>query len=167
MARILQNPPNPTDKQQITMPSEEYKIAPEALEIAQSYLIHQDLHKVAVELDIPRNEVAWFLDKREVKQFIDSVFMQQGYMHRHKLQDLMTDVIDAKIEEMDESEMASTKDIADLIALQHKMRMDELNLQLKIAEKHAPKSNTADKVTNIQNNYGNNFMDLMDKISKA
>jgi len=176
MAQNKLNPPNtdislqePRDKEaskvEIALPSEEYKIAPEALAVAQSYLIHQDLHKVAVDLDLPRSQVAWYLDKREVKNFVDSVFMQQGYMHRYKLQDLLTDVIDAKIEEMEETEMASTKDIADLIALQHKMRMDELNLQLKIQEKSNP--TVREKVTNVQNNYGTNYMDLMEKISKV
>lgn len=157
-------PPNPNPDQEILVPSENYKIAPEALLVAQTYLREQDIRKVALSLDMPDNEVVWYLDKREVKSFIDSVYMQQGYMHRHKLQDLMTEVIDAKLEEMDETEMASTKDIADLIALQHKMRMDELNLQLKAIEKANPSKNTGKQV-NIQNNFGENYSDLMSKLT--
>ena len=56
-------------------PAETLRISPEALEIANAYLQLQDLQKVAAELDMPVDMVTSMLAKREVKTYIDNVFM--------------------------------------------------------------------------------------------
>lgn len=80
-------------------------------------------------LAVSPDRVAQILDKREVKSYIDQVYLDQGYRNRSKLAGLLDRVIDAKVEEAEETELYSEKDLADLIKLAHQMRMDEAKLQ--------------------------------------
>lgn len=110
----------------IANPDEQYKISPEALEIASTYLACHDTKETALALGIEPEKVSYYLRKPDVKRFIDNIFMEQGYMNRGKLQDVMDDLFEKKMEEMEESEMGTSKDILELITLQHKMRMEEI-----------------------------------------
>ena len=111
---------------QIADPTEEYRVSPEALEIAKTYLGCFDVSVTAQALGVDSEKVAYYLRKPEIKRFIDTHFMEQGYMNRNKIQEVMDKVLELKIEEMEESEMGSNKDIIDILQLQHKMRMDYL-----------------------------------------
>lgn len=116
---------------QIAAPDEEYKISPEALEIAKTYLTCHDTKETALALGIPPEKVSYYLRKPDVKRFVDTLFMEQGYMNRTKLQDIMDDLFEKKLEEMEDSEMGSNKDILEIVKLQHEMRMAELKLEEK------------------------------------
>jgi hypothetical protein len=74
------------------------------------------------------DQVSLILERREVRAYVDAVFLDSGYRNRAKLFDLLDEVIASKLEEARESEMYSSKDLADLIALAHKMRQDELKV---------------------------------------
>lgn len=115
-----------------TTPAESLDISPEALEIANTYLQCQDIRETSDTLDIAPELVTQILSKREVKAYIDHVFMNVGFNNRFKMREAMDAVIKQKFQELEESGMGSTKDIADLLALSHKMSMDELDKQIKL-----------------------------------
>ena len=105
------------------------RISPEGLEIANAYLQLGSVQLVSAHLNIDEAEVSEFLGKREVKAYVDQVFLDTGYRNRFKLGKALDELIEKKLEEADESEIYSNKDLADLYALAHKMRMDEMKAQ--------------------------------------
>ena len=152
---------------QLTNPDAEYGISPESLEIAKTYLACNDTSETALVLGITTEKVSYYLRKPEIKRFIDTIFMEQGYMNRGKMQEVMDKLFEIKMEEMEDSEMGTSKDILDLMTLQHKMRMDEI-----AAEAKANGGNTIVKnQTNIQQNngasFGPNYDSLLDNLNKA
>lgn len=130
-------------------PDEEWKLSPEMLAVAESYLTTTDVRLTAQDLGIPKEKVTYYLNKPECKRFIDAIFLEQGYLNRHRLQDIMSEVMELKLEEMRESEMGSNKDIADLVMMLHKMRMDEV--------KTTQVTGGPSSQTNVQINAGNDF----------
>ena len=85
-------------------------IAPENLEIANSYLSTGSAIKTAEQLAITPDKVMDVIEKREVKAYIDGVYLDQGYRNRFRLAELLDEVIEHKIEEARESDVYSTKD---------------------------------------------------------
>ena len=113
------------------------RISPESIEIANAYLEKGDINAVSTELKVPRDVVSEYLNKREVKKYIDSVYLDAGYRNRFKLAEVMDTLIDRKLEEAEETEMYSNKDLADLLQLAHKMRMDEIKAQTELEKPSA------------------------------
>ena len=148
----------------IMNPEEEYKMSPEMVEVTTTYLECADIDQTAEMLGVPREKVIYYLNKPEAKRFVDTVFLDQGYLNRHKLQSALTKIIDMKLEELDESEMGSSKDIADLLMMAHKISIDT---RKEIAESSKPTSPTHQ--TNVQFNnpqFGQNYGTLVDKLSE-
>jgi cellulose biosynthesis protein BcsQ len=116
----------------VTTPAETLNISPEALEVANAYLQCQDVKETADSLDITVELVTQILTRREVKAYIDHVFMNIGFNNRFKIHAAMDAVLKQKFQELEESGMGSTKDIAELLALKHKMTMDELKAQTEL-----------------------------------
>jgi predicted transcriptional regulator len=136
-------------------------ISPEALEVANTYLATSSITKTADLLGIPTNQVSSYLARREVKQYVDQVFLDQGYRNRGKLFDLMEEIIESKLVEARESEMYTSKDLLEVLALYHKMRTDEV--------KHStPKEGPTTQI-NVQNNdYGpGKYGELLAKLHGA
>lgn len=125
-------------------PAEYVQISPEALEVANCYLQTQDIRVVADELALPVDLVTDIMNRREVKAYIDHVFLDSGFNNRYKMRRAMDAIIAKKFAEMEESDMGSSKDIVEIMALSHKMTMDILDRQIKLeqirAEKATPKS---------------------------
>jgi molybdenum-dependent DNA-binding transcriptional regulator ModE len=133
------------------------KISPEGLELANAYLSLGSIDAAAYEMGVPVEKAAALLDKAEVKNYINSVYMDRGYRNRFKLGALIDEIIESKLEEARESEVYSSKDLLDVITLAHKMRMDEIAAQQK-AQNHSIANQT-----NVQIN-GGNYGKLMDKL---
>ena len=142
-------------------------ISPEALEVANTYLRTTSVRETALTLKIPDETVSNFLRRREVKTYIDTVFMDLGYRNKFKLAATLDQIIEQKLEELDEAEMGSNKDIADLLALAHKMRIEELKAQTELVK--AEQSQVKNQ-TNVQINetpFGSgNYGELMKKLLK-
>jgi hypothetical protein len=129
-------------------------ISPEYMHVAETYLSTMSIDKTAQRLSMTPREVTEMIAVPEVKRFIDKVFFDQGYNNRFKLRSLLDKLIEAKIAEAMETEVYTTKDLAELIALSHKMTMDHE----KAAMPNVP--NTA-----VQNNfYGDNYGKLLSKL---
>lgn len=135
------------------LPAETLKISPEALEVANAYLQLQDARKVAQELDIDPELVTSYLDRREVKQYIDMVFHDMGYNNRFLMRRAMDALIKQKFQELEESGVGSSKDIAELLQMSHKMSMDMLDREIQL-EKARSQVAGPQKQVNVQINEG-------------
>lgn len=113
-------------------PAEGLVISPEALEVANCYLQCQDARAVAKELSITTELATEILSRREVKAYINQVFFDLGFNNRFKMRRAMDAILAKKFAEMEEADIGSTKDIADLMALSHKMTMEQMDRELQI-----------------------------------
>jgi len=134
------------------------KLAPENLEVANAYLSTGSALTAANQLGVTPDKVYNVLEKSEVKEYVNSVYLDQGYRNRFRLADLLDEVIEKKLEEARESDQYSSKDLVDIIALAHK-----------ISEDHKKTSTTATNIRqqNVQINspFGEgNYGKLMEKL---
>ena len=141
-------------------------ISPEGLEIANSYLQFGNIRGVCDYLQVPETVVVEQLNKREVKKYIDTVYLDMGYRNKNNIGSLLDNMIASKLEEAQESGVYSSKDLADLLQMAHKMRIDEIKAQtdLQKAENGNIKNQTNvqinEQVPFGQGNYGK----LMEKL---
>jgi len=143
-------------------------ISPEGLEVANSYLTFGNIRAVVQQLGVNENKVVELLNKREVKKYIDTVYLDMGYRNKNNIASLLDEMIESKLEEAKESGVYSNKDLADLLQMAHKMRMDEIKAQADIEK--AQNSNVRTQ-NNVQINEGlpfgqGNYGKLMDKLLK-
>ena len=141
-------------------------ISPEGLEIANSYLQFGNIRGVCEHLHVGEQEVVALLNKREVKKYIDTVYLDMGYRNKNNIGSLLDSMIASKLEEAQESGVYSSKDLADLLQMAHKMRIDEIKAQADLAK--AEGGNIKNQ-TNIQVNeavpFGQgNYGKLMEKL---
>lgn len=134
------------------LPAETIRISPEALEVANAYLQLNDARAVAQELDLDPEVVTNLLARREVKTYIDSVFFDSGYNNRFLMRRAMDALIKQKFSELEESQTGSTKDIAELLQMSHKMSMDLLDREIQLAK--AQQATGPQKQVNVQINEG-------------
>ena len=137
---------------QQNLPAETLQIAPEALEVANCYLQLQDARRVADELELPVTLVTEILARREVKSYVDHVFMDTGFNNRFEMRAAMDALIKKKFQEMHEADVGSTKDITELLALSHKMSMDLLDREIQLAK--AQQASAPQRQVNVQINEG-------------
>lgn len=148
-------------------PAEVLQIDPEGLEIANHYLQCQSLSQVAEDLGISTELVASTLARREVKGYIDGVFRDMGFNNRFKMRKAMDALISKKFQELDEAGVGSSKDIADLLALSHKMSMEQLDREIQLEKVRA--ANIKSQV-NVQINDGggnSNYGSLLERLMKS
>ena len=148
------------------MSKEVTTISPEGLEIANSYLQFGNIRGVCQHLQVTENKVVEALNKREVKKYIDTVYLDMGFRNKNNIASALDEIIASKLEEAQESGMYSNKDLADLLQMAHKMRMDEIKAQAD-SEKATTNIRTQN---NVQINDGSipfgqgNYGKLMDKL---
>ncbi len=138
-------------------PNNTYALSPEALEFTQVYLSTLDLEKTAEHMQIPVAQATSYLRKKEVKRFLDNVFLDQGYTSRFKLKELLTTIIDSKLDEALETEVYSNKDLVDILKIMLDFRKQELNL----TEKEVPTNQTNVQVNSYNDNLSNLIGDLV------
>ena len=86
---------------------------PVMLALANDYLSGKAIDELADEYGITEDRVTAVIEKKEVKNYIDSVFATQGYLNRIKRINLINSVIDQKIQEAVETGIYSKKDLLD------------------------------------------------------
>ena len=143
-------------------------ISPEGLEVANSYLTFGNIRAVVEQLGVQENKVVELLNKREVKKYIDTVYLDMGYRNKNNIATLLDEMIESKLDEAKESGVYSNKDLADLLQMAHKMRMDEIKAQ---ADLQKAEATNVKSQTNVQINEGlpfgqGNYGKLMDKLLK-
>ena len=133
-------------------PAETLNISPESLEVANCYLQNPDINKVAEILDIPPQIAANILERKEVRSYVNSVFFSTGFNNRFQVRDLMDTLIKKKLQDMDESDVGSSKDITELMALSHKITMETLDKEIQLEKLRA--GNAPANQVNVQINEG-------------
>jgi len=157
-----------SDNLPVNTPAEYIAISPEALQIANAYLQNPDLAKVAEDLDIPKDLVSDILDRKEVRAYINNVFFSLGFNNRFQMRDLMDTIIKKKLQEMDESDTGSTKDITEILALSHKMTIELLDKE--IALEKIRSANQLKNQVNVQindNAGGSKYSSLIEQLIKG
>ena len=141
------------------------KMSPEGLEVAITYFELGSVEEVCTKLALDENTVSEYLNKREVKQYIDQVYLDTGYRNRFKIASALDNIIEEKLAEVEETGMYTNKDVADLLQMAHKMRMDEIKA---MAELEKAKTAPIKQQANIQINempFGQgNYGKLMEKL---
>ena len=143
-------------------------ISPEGLEVANSYLQFGNIRGVVEQLGVQENKVVEILNKREVKKYIDTVYLDIGYRNKNNIASLLDEMIANKLEEAQVSGVYSGKDLADLLQMAHKMRMDEIKAQTELEKDQGTQVKNQ---TNVQINEGlpfgqGNYGKLMEKLIK-
>lgn len=148
------------------LPAETLNISPEALEVANCYLQCQDPRQVAQELDLTPEAVTNILSRREVRGYIDAVFMDTGYNNRFLLRRAMDALIKQKFSELEEGGIGSNKDIADLLQMSHKMSMDLLDRQIQLEKLRQGGQTGPQKQVNVQINEldGSKYSQLVQRL---
>jgi hypothetical protein len=135
------------------MSTELITISPEGAEIANAYLTMGNIEGVVSILNVTKQKVAEILNTREVKKYIDTVYLDTGYRNRNNIASLLDEMIASKLREAEESDVYSNKDLADLLNMAHRHRMDEIK-----AQNEFEKTSTSIKnQTNVQINDGGTF----------
>jgi len=148
------------------MAKEVTTISPEGMEVANSYLTLGNIRGVCQDLRVDEKKVVDILNRREVKKYIDTVYLDTGYRNKNNIGSLLDEMIQSKLNEAEESGVYSSKDLADLLQMAHKMRMDEMKAQ---AEFDKASTSGIKNQTNVQINDGvpfgqGNYGKLMDKL---
>ena len=120
------------------------------------------MKETATQLSMPIENVSAFLSQRPVKALLDQQFQEAGFRNRDRMFGLLDEIINAKIEEMEETGMLPDMDIVTLLEKCHKMKMQELQMSMKLQETTNLIQNN--NTTNIQINGGENYNQLLDKI---
>jgi len=124
---------------------------PVVLALANDYLSGKGVNEIANEYGISEDRVTAVIEKKEVKNYIDSVFATQGYLNRIKRINLINSVIDQKIQEAVETGIYSKKDLLDWMK-----HLQEVETSLK------PKTAQGPQVAIQVNNYDKLMKDLME-----
>ena len=143
------------------------KMSPEGLEIANAYLEYGNIQETATALAVDENTISEWLGKREVKAYIDSVYLDTGYRNRFKIGNILEEVIEQKLKEAEESEVFTNKDLVDLLQMAHKIRMDEMKAQAEMEKAKASSIKTQNNVQINAEGFGQgNYGELMKKLLK-
>lgn len=129
-------------------------ISPEGFDIANAYIQLGSVKAVSEATGIPEHTISQTLSESQVKRYLDGVYLDMGYRNRNKLGALLDKMIDKKIEEAEESDVWTSKDLFDLLTLAHKMRMDEI----KAEKQEGTTVNVAQ--------FGGNYNSLMERLLK-
>lgn len=139
------------------------EVSPESITVMNTYLQNGcNMSETAQQLNMPIQNVSSFLSQRSVKVLLDQKFAEAGFRNRDRMFGLLDEIINAKLEEMEETGMLPDMDIVTLLEKQHKMKMQELQMSMKLQETTNMIQNTT--TTNIQINGGDNYRQLLDKI---
>ena len=148
------------------MPKELTTISPEGMEIANSYLQFGNIRAVCEYLQVEEDKVVTLLNKREVKKYIDTVYLDLGYRNRNNIGSVLDEMNASKLEEAKESGVYSSKDLADLLQMAHKMRMDEIKAHTDLEKAQAGNIRTQNNLQiNSEVPFGQgNYGKLMEKL---
>jgi hypothetical protein len=124
---------------------------PQFLLIANEYLAGKSIDDISIAYSLSPDRVAAICERSDTKRYIDNVIMSQGYLHRARRLKLINKIIDKKLEEAEETDVYSKKDLLDWIKL-----LNDLD------KAQTPKS-TPTTAIQVNNNYSTLMQDLLGK----
>jgi hypothetical protein len=137
--------------------------APEWLEVANTYLHKGTIQATAAELGLPAHTVTEIIARKDVQGYLTQIYMDLGYRNRNKIAEVMDLIIDEKLKEAAETGIYSSKDLAELLMMAHKIRMEEI--------KAIPQPDKPTQQTNVQiNDMGGNpsgYAAILEKLWKS
>ena len=142
------------------------RMQPEAMEVVEAYLRNdRDVNRTAEDLSTTPTVISDLINKREVRSYLDHLFMESGYRNREKFFDILDNVLEAKMEELDEAQMSSSMDIMDILKIYHGMKIKELELSIKLQElQQGSKGQNAKTINNLQINNSSGYDNLLSRI---
>ena len=94
---------------------------PVLLSVANEFLGGTDISEIAGKFDISTDRVTQIVEKKEVKSYIDNVYLTQGYLNRIKRINIINNVIEQKLTEAMETGQYSKKDLLDWVKHLHEV----------------------------------------------
>lgn len=150
------------------LPSPEFSpVSPEIVELVNTYIETMDLQQTAIRMDLPLSEVTQLIQKPECQRYITEIFLNSGYRNRFKLGAALDKIIEKKLQELEEADISSSKDILDILALAHKFRMDEIAALTKLEEVRNGKPKRQTNIQINQNSSDNPLGKLFSKLTDA
>lgn len=129
------------------------EMSPEGMRVVEAYLdCGSDITQVGDYLGMPQEIVVAIYNRPEVRSYINTLFMESGFRNKGKFFGVMDTIIKKKLEDLEESELGSDADILEIMKVYHKMKMDEMAMQIKLIEAQS-KGRGPTSQTNIQNNF--------------
>ena len=94
---------------------------PILLSVANEFLGGTDVTEIADKFEISTDRVTQIVEKKEVKNYIDNVYLTQGYLNRIKRINIINSVIEQKLTEAVETGQYSKKDLLDWMKHLHEV----------------------------------------------
>lgn len=145
-------------------------MSPEGMDVIEAYLqCGSDVPSAARSLGMSEIAFRDIMNRSEVKNYLNDIFMESGFRNRDRLFGVLDEVIKRKLEELEETGMGSDQDIIDILWKAHKMKMEEMKMMVEL-EKVKAAARTPANQTNIQNNIiagagDQNYMDLITSLA--
>ncbi|NCB96446.1 MAG: hypothetical protein EOM35_08350 [Negativicutes bacterium] len=145
-------------------------MSPEGLDVIEAYLqCGSDVPSAARSLGMSEIAFRDIMNRSEVKNYLNDIFMESGFRNRDRLFGVLDEVIKRKLEELEETGMGSDQDIMDILWKAHKMKMEEMKMMVELEKAKAAVRAPANQ-TNIQNNIiagagDQNYMDLITSLA--
>lgn len=128
------------------------EVDPKHLLVANELLSGKSIPQIAEQYCVTNDQITAIVERSEVKRYIDSVYMSQGYLHRSKRLQVINKVIDEKLAEAATTGVYSKRDLLEWLKLLNDMERDT-----------RPKQPT----TAVQVNQTNNYSALMNDLLKG
>ena len=138
-----------TYSEQLNEPLAAPALDPTYLLVANDFLAGQSIDEIAKNHSLTMDQVTSIIENKEVKSYVDNVYLSQGYLNRQKRLSVINKVIDEKLQEAFESGVYSKKDLLDWMKLLNDMETSA-----------RPKRETGVAVQ-INNNYDSLMKDLL------
>ncbi len=119
MSEIIERP-----EQELIKSLEGKPLDPILLGVANEYLKGTSVIDIAEQFSTSGDVIISVLDKKDVKSYIEGVYMTQGYMDRFRKLAIINTVIEEKLKEAMETGTHSKKDLFDWIKLATQMESD-------------------------------------------
>ena len=145
-------------------------MSPEGMDVIEAYLqCGSDVPSAARSLGMSEIAFRDIMNRSEVKNYLNDIFMESGFRNRDRLFGVLDEVIKRKLEELEETGMGSDQDIMDILWKAHKMKIEEMKMMVEL-EKVKAAARTPANQTNIQNNIiagagDQNYMDLITSLA--
>jgi len=126
------------------------ELDPRHLVLANELLTGKSIQDLAAQFSMSEDLVSSICERPEVKQYVNTVYLTQGYLHRSKRLNIINKVIDSKLEEALETGVYSKRDLLEWMKLLNEMERDS-----------TPKKSVASTAVQINtNNYNALIQDL-------
>jgi hypothetical protein len=127
------------------------EIDPQYMLVANELLSGRSIPQIAELSGLSNDQVTAIAERSEVRRYVDTIYMSQGYLNRVRRMQVINKVIDEKLVEAAETGVYSKRDLLEWLKLLNDMDRD--------ARPKAP--TTAVQVNNHTNNYTSLMQDLL------